>query len=710
MSDSRFAVRRYIGEGWSVIPIPKGSKAPTEKDWVNRTFLETDFAEDSNIGVRLGKPSGNLVDIDLDCPEAVKIAPLLLLKTDRIHGRPGTGASHYWYVTDVECKSERWLDTDGKVLLEIRSTGGQTVLPPSTHPSGESLYWEQDRPPARVAAVGMRASAQSTVTATLLAKHWPTGSRHVCARDVAGFLCARELDPREIEEIIGAAAWCAGDDEVEDRKRVARDTCRTFAAGNKTTGGPTLEASIGKDVVALLSKWYGGNASIHNGVIEEMNKKHFGVWMGKDYVYGTEREQSVIFSTPKALYEAYASDKILIGEKEITRGPRKGETEKQFRSRFEIWREHPKRRMFRDVTFEPPPRTPNPEDYNLWRGLAIEPDVTKKPLADSFLSHILEVLCSGNQEHYEYMLNLLAFTVQFPGTPSEVAVVMKGQLGTGKGIFVRNFGAIFGRHYVQLDRGEHLTGKFNASISGKVVVFADEAFFAGDKSHLGTLKRIITEPTLQIERKGIDAAREPNNMHLFMATNEEWSVPAGFQERRFFMISVSASRMQDHAYFDAIQKDLDNGGLQGFLAILIERPVTHNDIRKVPRTDELRVQQEHTMAAELKWWKIRLEEGILQNGQWPHMVNVKQLWDDYIHWCDTMNIHRRVTDIDMARRVLAPWLIGPMVRDRVEGRQVRMRELMPLDEARQLFDAQAGTRTPWETDQEPSEEREDLPF
>lgn len=41
-------------------------------------------------------------------------------------------------------------------------------------------------------------------------------------------------------------------------------------------------------------------------------------------------------------------------------------------------------------------------------------------------------------------------------------------------------------------------------------MFADETLWAGDKRSVGALKRLITEPTLTIERKGIDAVQEKN--------------------------------------------------------------------------------------------------------------------------------------------------------------------------------------------------------
>lgn len=63
---------------------------------------------------------------------------------------------------------------------------------------------------------------------------------------------------------------------------------------------------------------------------------------------------------------------------------------------------------------------------------------------------------------------------------------------------------------------DQIAGRFNSQLSAKVIVFADEAFFAGDKREAGALKRLITEPTLMIERKGIDSASEDNHVHLFI--------------------------------------------------------------------------------------------------------------------------------------------------------------------------------------------------
>ena len=80
------AARRYQHRGWQVLPLRANGKAPhpsVGKGWTDFRCEENDLEEhfgtnDRNIGVLLGEPSGGLVDVDLDCDEAVKQQPELV--------------------------------------------------------------------------------------------------------------------------------------------------------------------------------------------------------------------------------------------------------------------------------------------------------------------------------------------------------------------------------------------------------------------------------------------------------------------------------------------------------------------------------------------------------------------------------------------------------------------------------------------------------
>src|SRR5262245_26234775 len=81
-----------LRRGFFSIPILPGEKGPRLKDWPNLRLdeegLRRAFGRDPlNLGLLLGKPSRNLVDADLDCPEAVFLASLFLPQTGWISGR-----------------------------------------------------------------------------------------------------------------------------------------------------------------------------------------------------------------------------------------------------------------------------------------------------------------------------------------------------------------------------------------------------------------------------------------------------------------------------------------------------------------------------------------------------------------------------------------------------------------------------------------------
>ncbi len=117
------AAQKYIEQGYAVIPVPPGQKSPKLKRWPSLRLKAPDlpqhFTENSNIGVILGEASGGLVDIDLDCEEAVQLAPHFLPSTSAIFGRKSRGKSHYLYKCST--LNKRISFECGGMVLEIRA-------------------------------------------------------------------------------------------------------------------------------------------------------------------------------------------------------------------------------------------------------------------------------------------------------------------------------------------------------------------------------------------------------------------------------------------------------------------------------------------------------------------------------------------------------------------------------------------------------------
>src|SRR5262249_52179094 len=152
----------------------------------------------------------------------------------------------------------RFRDLDGTSLLELRSTGGQTLTPPSIHPSGEVLAWEAEGNPAIVEGSLLRTAVARTAAAAILSRHWPTaGTRHDAALALAGMLLSAGWAVDETVQFVAAVTIAAGDPEVDDRRRAVLDTAINQTNGAPITGVPTLARLLSRDLVARCVQWLG---------------------------------------------------------------------------------------------------------------------------------------------------------------------------------------------------------------------------------------------------------------------------------------------------------------------------------------------------------------------------------------------------------------------------------------------------------------------
>jgi hypothetical protein len=302
------------------------------------------------------------------------------------------------------------------------------------------------------------------------------------------------------------------------------------------------------------------------------------------------------------------------------------------------WLMHEQRRQYRQIVFRPGIETP--EDYNLWKGFSV---AAKPGNWDIFRDHLFRNVCGSNPVNYEYLIGWMARTVQEPDSPGEVAVVLQSGKGTGKSKVATTFGRLFGRHMLHISNSAHLVGNFNAHLRDCLVLFADEAFFAGDRKHEGVLKTLITEKTIAIESKGIDIQIQPNYIHLIMASNSEWVVPVSKDERRYFVLHVADTNKQDTKFFAAMDNQMDAGGLEGMLYDLLNHDISSYNVRNVPQTDALLEQKRRSMSIVEEWWYRTLHEGRLLNrhNSWETAVPTKDIYLAFTEYLDQWKISFR---------------------------------------------------------------------
>jgi hypothetical protein len=353
-----------------------------------------------------------------------------------------------------------------------------------------------------------------------------------------------------------------------------------------------------------------------------------------------------------------------------------------------FWLTHRQRRTYRGLALTP--GFDLPDTLNLWRGWAVEPKQGDWSLMEA---HIADNLCSGDTRLNQYVRLWLARAVQRPSEQGEVALVSRGPRGTGKGIFGRTVGGLFGRHYLHLAQQTHLTGKFNAHLQDAIFLFVDEGFWAGDKQGESVIKTLVTEPSFSVEPKGRDIYMAKNMLHVFIASNNAWVVPAGLEERRFCVMDISEARMQDTAYFTALQQQMDNGGRAAMLYDLLHADLSTFEVRDIPPTAALLEQKLLSMPPVEKWWYQKLWTGRLLTGhkRWERVVSRDLLHGDYIETLREVGVsHKSMqTELGMQLGKLVPGNIHASPRRRdpaARGGRTRTWSFPTLAECRRFFD------------------------
>ena len=354
--------------------------------------------------------------------------------------------------------------------------------------------------------------------------------------------------------------------------------------------------------------------------------------------YALDRKRLSKMSLP-SFEQGYENKRVKIGE------DAKGTPKYMPAGRW--WRYHDARRQYETIVFAPERQVPKGV-YNLWQGFAVE---SRPGDCGLFLEHLREHVCAGNKNHYEYLLGWMARAVQYPASPGEVAIVLRGARGVGKGFFAKVFGGLFGQHFMQVSNSSHLVGNFNAHMRDLVVLFADEAFYANDKKHESILKTLVTEETMAVEAKGIDIETGPNYIHLIMASNDLHVIPAGGDERRFFVLDVTTQRQRDTAYFRAIREQLDSGGREALLHLLRHRDLEGYEVRDVPTTEALREQKLLSMDVDEEWWFQKLQRGALlyTTDEWPREVVARDLVADYVEHGRRHHLSKRSSETKLGR-------------------------------------------------------------
>jgi len=328
---------------------------------------------------------------------------------------------------------------------------------------------------------------------------------------------------------------------------------------------------------------------------------------------------------------------------------------------FPTWLKWAKRREYHQIVFQP--RTgivarddvlPDGQALNLYQGLSVAPVPGDCRL---IRDHIMEVWCRYDRAAYDYVLGWLASMFQCPGERGHTALVLRSGEGSGKGVVIDALVRALGSHATVCTSSEELAGRWTSQLATSVLVVANESTWGGNRAEEGRLKALITDPTIKYERKYITPFALRNCVHLIVSSNADWVVPVGLDDRRFFVLDVGHTRVEQYDYFRRLARHIDDGGGAALLDYLLQYDLRDFDARIMPPTQSATKLDNKLRTADTptQWIAHVLMLGVIrgpaERGSWiegpnhkgellsrgwdEQSIQIRQadVYDAYARWC-----------------------------------------------------------------------------
>ena len=184
---------------------------------------------------------------------------------------------------------------------------------------------------------------------------------------------------------------------------------------------------------------------------------------------------------------------------------------------------------------------------------------------------------SNHKRFVDYLIGWMSRTLTHHGNDRiKIVPVLKGKQGCGKGMMISRYGELFGKHYMHVQDSSTITGSFNMQMMDTLLIYVNEAIFAGNKQAMNKMKQLITEDELQLEEKYLPSFQGKSHLRFIYSSNEEWVVPVEWDNRRYWMLECGdkyVNNPDSDEYFTNLYSQWKLGGKEHLFKYLTSDPI-----------------------------------------------------------------------------------------------------------------------------------------
>jgi hypothetical protein len=161
-----------------------------------------------------------------------------------------------------------------------------------------------------------------------------------------------------------------------------------------------------------------------------------------------------------------------------------------------------------------------------------------------------------NERDQRILLTYLAAVVQFPGKKFQWAPLLQGCEGNGKTFFTHCLEQAVGTVYTHYPQANDLDNKFNAWLSGKLLIAVEDVYVPGHRANvIEVLKPMITGTRTPIQGKGVDQVTRDVCANFIFNSNHRNALGPAIRGRRYCIFYTAQQ--------DENGKDLERDGMTG---------------------------------------------------------------------------------------------------------------------------------------------------
>ena len=214
------------------------------------------------------------------------------------------------------------------------------------------------------------------------------------------------------------------------------------------------------------------------------------------------------------------------------------------------WLEDPEKRMYKGREFVPPPLEIEDGYLNLYHGIAAADLPPNEEPVDItlYLNHV-DILTGKNPDYTAYMHKLIAQKIQTPGLKWRVMPIIMSTQGVGKDIWYDFLAEVIGIEQCVKGDGVHkFVGNNSHVLEGKLLCCFQEMGYKDTRDHEEALKALITNATIQLEKKYVNSFHVTNVVDFIGFTNNFGAINVSPDDRRYFLVVADSTYAQDKDY------------------------------------------------------------------------------------------------------------------------------------------------------------------